>query len=149
MSRSIPSSLRAALACLLLATGILVAFAALGSDRAGSTMTPVQPLSWRNPVIASDFPDPSIVRDGTTYWATSTSSAAAPGFALMRSEDLVHWTPAGQIFARTPAWAADSLWEPELFIDGGGVRVYYSARKRDGRMCVGVATAPARIARSA
>jgi beta-xylosidase len=99
------------------------------------------PLVWSNPVIASDFPDPSVVHDHETYWATSTSSAAAPGFPLMRSTDLVHWTPAGTIFSQLPAWAADSFWAPEIFVDSSGVRVYYSARKRGGRLCVAVATA--------
>jgi beta-xylosidase len=102
-----------------------------------------KPVVWTNPVIAADFPDPSIVRDGATYWATSTSSAAAPGFPLMVSTDLVVWTPAGTIFQQLPRWASDSFWAPEIFIDAAGVRVYYSARRRGGRMCVAVATASA------
>jgi beta-xylosidase len=116
--------------------------AAAAQDAAAPVLPPPTPKAWSNPVIASDFPDPSVVRDGETYWATSTSSAAAPGFPLMRSTDLVTWTPAGTIFSQLPAWAADSFWAPEIFVDPSGVRVYYSARKRGGRICVAVATAP-------
>ena len=117
--------------------------------RAGEAAAPAKPIvrlkgpaTWSNPVIAADFPDPSVVRDGERYWATSTSSAAAPGFPLMTSTDLVHWEAAGTIFQQLPGWASDSFWAPEIYLDSGGVRFYYSARKRGGRMCVAVATAP-------
>ena len=124
----------------------LLALALTGAVQAAVAQAPIKhggsgPVVWTNPVIAGDFPDPSIVRDGATYWATSTSSAAAPGFPLMRSTDLVHWTPAGTIFRRPPRWASDSFWAPEIFIDPAGVRVYYAARRRNGRLCVAVATA--------
>jgi beta-xylosidase len=110
--------------------------------QAPPTVSPV-PARWTNPVIAADFPDPSIVRDGGTYWATATSTDTAPGFPLMRSADLVHWTPAGTIFPRLPGWARDSFWAPEIYLDAGGARVYYAARRAHGRLCVAVATAPA------
>jgi beta-xylosidase len=116
--------------------------AADAQDAAAPVPVRPAPLSWRNPVIETDFPDPAVVRIGDTYWATSTSSASAPGFPLMRSTDLVHWQPAGTIFARLPAWASDSLWAPEIFADAAGVRVYYTARRRGGPLCVAVATAP-------
>jgi xylan 1,4-beta-xylosidase len=115
--------------------------AAAAQDAAAPVLTTPAPMVWSNPVIAGDFPDPSVVHDRGTYWATSTSSAAAPGFPLMRSTDLVHWTPAGEIFSRLPAWASGSFWAPEIFVDASGVRAYYSARKRGGRLCVAVATA--------
>jgi beta-xylosidase len=128
-------------ALLLLVVLMLGVKAARAQDAAAPVLTKPAPLVWSNPVIASDFPDPSVVRDGETYWATSTSSAAAPGFPLMRSTDLVHWTAAGTIFTKLPAWASNSFWAPEIFVDASGVRVYYSARKRGGRLCVAVATA--------
>ena len=101
------------------------------------------PLTWQNPVVDNDFPDPSAVRVDGVYWATSTSSALAPGFPLLRSTDLVHWQQVGSIFRRLPRWASDSLWAPELVVDETGVRVYYTARRRRGPLCVAVASAPA------
>jgi len=131
----------------LLVALVAVALAALSAlalwpDRAGSLVTPPIPITWTNPVIATDFPDPSIVRDENAYWATSTSSATAPGFPLMRSTDLIHWTRVGQLFPKLPSWASDSFWAPEIFVDADGVRLYYAARQRGGRLCVAVATAP-------
>lgn len=99
------------------------------------------PLAWANPVVAQDFPDPSAARALGAWWATSTASAAAPGFPLLRSTDLVHWTRAGSVFPRKPAWATDSLWAPELALGADGVRLYYTGRRRDGRLCVAVASA--------
>ncbi|MGZ6641702.1 MAG: glycoside hydrolase family 43 protein [Solirubrobacteraceae bacterium] len=101
------------------------------------------PKVWHNPIVAGDFPDPSAARVGGVYWATSTSSAGAPGFPLLQSADLVHWTRVGSVFRRPPRWAKDSLWAPELAVGPDGVRLYYAARRRDGRLCVAVASAPA------
>src|SRR5947208_1988830 len=75
------------------------------------------PLSWENPVVADDFPDPSAARVDGVAWATATSSARAPGFPLLRSTDLVHWDEVGSVFHRPPAWSTGSLWAPELVVD--------------------------------
>jgi beta-xylosidase len=125
--------------CSLLAAALLVLFAGAIDDVA---IAATGPFTWRNPLIGVDFPDPHITRVGEVYWATSTSSAAAPGFPLMRSTDLVTWQPAGTILAKLPAWASGSFWAPEIVIDQAGARVYYSARRKRGSMCVAVATAP-------
>ena len=94
-----------------------------------------------NPIVPGDHPDPTIIRVGDTYWTASTAGNWAPQFALYRSTDLHHWTAAGAIFPHTPAWARSDFWAPELVSDGGRVLVYYVARKRDGPLCVAVATA--------
>jgi beta-xylosidase len=137
---SVRRRLSRALLGLLICAGALSAGAAHAEDAAAPA--PV-PLTWSNPVVAEDFPDPSAARVDGVYWATATSTAAAPGFPLMRSTDLLHWERAGSIFVRRPSWATDSLWAPELVVDESGVRVYYTARRRGGRLCVAVATAPA------
>jgi xylan 1,4-beta-xylosidase len=108
------------------------------------TQAPTPALTYRNPVLAADYPDPSVVRIGREYWATATSSAHAPGFPLVRSTDLVHWQAAGSIFPGPPAWASDSLWAPEIVTGpAGGTLVYYTARRTGGPLCVAVASAPA------
>jgi xylan 1,4-beta-xylosidase len=95
----------------------------------------------RNPIVPGDHPDPTIIRVGKTYWTASTSGNWAPEFPLYRSDDLRHWTAAGAIFPHSPQWARGDFWAPELVFDGGRVLVYYVARKRDGPLCVAVATA--------
>lgn len=101
-------------------------------------------LAYRNPVLRGDFPDPSVLRVGETYWATTTASWRGPGFPILRSGDAVHWTRVGQVFPRIPSWISDSLWAPELVRDPDRDRylLYYSARRARGPLCVAVADAP-------
>ena len=132
-------SLAASLLCLTVAG----ATAARADVAQAPAPDPPPPLAWQNPVVSDDFPDPSAARVGSGYWATSTSTARAPGFPLLQSDDLLHWRQVGQIFPRPPRWTAGSLWAPELVTDAAGTRVYYSARRRGGRLCVAVAAAPA------
>ena len=132
--------LRRLAGCLLLVFAVLGAAGAPADD--AQAPAPAA-LSWQNPVLDGDFPDPSAVQVDGDFWATATSSAYAPGFPLLRSTDLVHWQRIGSIFRRAPRWTAGSLWAPELVVDDAGVRVYYAARRRRGPLCVAVATAPA------
>lgn len=48
-------------------------------------------LKAQNPVIHSDVPDNSIVRDGDTYYMSSTTMHMSPGVPIMKSNDLVNW----------------------------------------------------------
>ncbi|HYE15861.1 MAG TPA: family 43 glycosylhydrolase [Pyrinomonadaceae bacterium] len=107
-----------------------------------------QKATYTNPVIAGDFPDPSVIRVGEEYWATTTTGGWAPHFPLMRSRDLVNWQLVGYVFEKRPAWARADFWAPEIIHDRGRFFVYYTARrdegpKKTGTLCVAVATAPA------
>jgi xylan 1,4-beta-xylosidase len=97
--------------------------------------------NYRNPVLAGDYPDPSVIRVGDEYWATATTSEWAPLFPLLRSRDLVNWDHVGNIFERRPDWAVGNFWAPELFEHQGKFYVYYVARKRGGPLSLAVATA--------
>ncbi|HJR09486.1 MAG TPA: family 43 glycosylhydrolase [Pyrinomonadaceae bacterium] len=97
--------------------------------------------TYTNPVIAGDFPDPSVIRVGDDYWATTTSGEWSPVFLLMHSRDLVRWEARGAVFPNRPAWAARNFWAPELQQHGARFYVYYTARKRNGPLCVAVASA--------
>lgn len=97
--------------------------------------------TYENPVLAGDYPDPSVIRVGNEYWATATTSAWAPIFPLLRSTDLVNWQRAGSVFQAAPAWSAGSYWAPEIAEDRGRFYIYYTARKKGGPLCVAVATA--------
>ncbi|MGI8564935.1 MAG: family 43 glycosylhydrolase, partial [Pyrinomonadaceae bacterium] len=48
-----------------------------------------QRAAYTNPVIAGDYPDPSVIRVGGDYWATVTSGDWAPHFPILHSRDLV------------------------------------------------------------
>ena len=97
--------------------------------------------SYSNPVMSGDFPDPSVIRVGSEYWATATTSQWAPIFPLLRSTDLVNWQSTGAVFQAPPSWSAGSYWAPEISQDAGRYFVYYTARKKDGPLCVAVADA--------
>ncbi len=96
---------------------------------------------YRNPVIAGDHPDPSIIRVGNDYWASSTASAWGPIFPLLHSTDLVNWELTGSVLPHRPGWATDDFWAPEISEFKGRFYVYYVARQRNGLLSVAVATA--------
>lgn len=44
-----------------------------------------------NPVIYADVPDISVIRNGDTYYMSSTTMHLSPGVPIMKSKDLVNW----------------------------------------------------------
>src|ERR671913_2376096 len=59
--------------------------------------------TFENPALAGDYPDPSVIRVGTNYWAVATSSEWAPEFPILLSSDLVNWKIVGAVFQKRPA----------------------------------------------
>lgn len=55
---------------------------------------------YLNPVLAGDYPDPSILKDGEDYYMTHSSFDASPGLLIWHSRDLVNWWPVGPALAR-------------------------------------------------
>lgn len=96
------------------------------------------------PVLAGDWPDPSVVRGDDGYVAVTTSGGWSPSFRILRSSDLTSWRIAGSVFKRPPAWAKTKFWAPELGRLGRRYAIFYSALSRRPRSgyCLGVATAP-------
>lgn len=48
---------------------------------------------YRNPVLAGDYPDPTVLKDGEDYYLTHSSFDAMPGLLIWHSRDLVNWSP--------------------------------------------------------
>jgi xylan 1,4-beta-xylosidase len=92
-------------------------------------------------VIPGDFPDPSVIRYGDRFWATATTSNWAPAYPLLSSADLVHWKTEGHVFPTLPQWADYYFWAPEISEENGKVYIYYTAHKKEGGLCVGIASA--------
>ncbi len=92
-------------------------------------------------VLPGDHPDPSVAKIGGRYWASATTSNWAPAFPLLVSADLVNWKLEGHVFNQLPEWADYYFWAPEVTYDNGRVYVYYSAHKKGGNLCVGIASA--------
>lgn len=107
-----------------------------------------QQQQWfQNPVKPFDLPDPSIIRVGKSFFAAATTSEWLPAFPILHSTDLVNWRIVSSVFPSTPpSWAEGSFWAPELHWDASNstaaqFMVFYTARKRNGPLCVAAATA--------
>ena len=55
--------------------------------------------TFLNPILAGDYPDPSILKDGDDYFMTHSSFDASPGLVVWHSRDLVNWTPVAPALA--------------------------------------------------
>lgn len=68
---------------------------------------PPSPPSWTdpaNPVIGGNFPDPCVIREGSTYYAYCTDNGL-----VSVSTDLQNWTPTG------PGWPGGGMtWAPDV-----------------------------------
>jgi beta-xylosidase len=72
-----------------------------------------QGATYTNPVIDQNFPDPSLLKTGQTFYAYSTNSGE--NMPCERSSDLVHWTPLPDAMPRIPDWANPGrTWAPEV-----------------------------------
>ncbi|MFN7948029.1 MAG: family 43 glycosylhydrolase [Blastocatellia bacterium] len=100
-----------------------------------------QGVTYSNPVLAGDYPDPSVIRVGNDYWATATTSQWAPLFPILHSRDLVNWQLVGAAMHKRPEWSDGSYWAPEISEHKGRFFIYYTGRKKGGPLCVAVATA--------
>ena len=83
--------------------------------------------TFLNPIFAGDHPDPAILKDGDTYYATFSSFEAYPGLLVYKSHDLVNWQPVA------PALHTyiGSVWAPDLIKHDGRYFMYIPARTVD------------------
>lgn len=95
------------------------------------------------PVLAGDWPDPSVIRADNQDLAVSTNGGWAPTIRVLSSPDLHTWSIASSVFRRPPRWARTNFWAPEIARLGRGYAVFYSAlpRRPHSWFCLGVATA--------
>lgn len=77
--------------------------------------------------------DPSMAKDGGTYYVFATGKATEGGQIPVRcSEDLVRWRMCGQVFDGIPKWIGErspetkDLWAPDVSFAHGVYRLYYS-----------------------
>lgn len=92
-------------------------------------------------VMPGDYPDPSAVKIGDRYYASATSSNWAPALPILESRDLLTWDLKGYVFTSLPSWADYYFWAPEITYENGKIFVYYTAHKKEGNLCVAVASA--------
>lgn len=86
--------------------------------------------------LSGDYPlthDPSIARDGDTYYVFATGKAPDGGqFAIRCSNNLTEWKLCGHVFAEIPSWIAKAspqtkeLWAPDVSYFNGKYHLYYA-----------------------
>ncbi|GIG92242.1 family 43 glycosylhydrolase [Plantactinospora endophytica] len=95
-------------------------------------------------VIGSDFPDPDVIRHGSTYYAYSTNNANGNVPVATASSLTGPWTRRPDAMPTLGAWASGGLtWAPDVSARADGrFLLYYTARSRAvGRQCIGAALA--------
>ncbi len=95
-----------------------------------------QQQSPRPLTLSGDFPlthDPSIAKDGSTYYVFATGKAPDGGQLPIRcSQDLMHWVLCGHVFDAIPQWIQErspgtkELWAPDISFEHGEYRLYYA-----------------------
>ncbi|MDT5121969.1 MAG: arabinan endo,5-alpha-L-arabinosidase [Acidobacteriota bacterium] len=103
--------------------------------------------TYTNPVLDSDFPDPTIIRasDGWYYgYATQTIiNGQTINIQVARSKDLIHWEHLGDALPIKPMWAnqTQKFWAPHVSQFGETYYLYYSADPNTlTGLCLAVAT---------
>jgi xylan 1,4-beta-xylosidase len=61
---------------------------------------PAGPGTYRNPVLAGFYPDPSITQVDGTFYLVNSTFAFFPGIPVFESRDLVHWRQIGNVIDR-------------------------------------------------
>ncbi|MFI2743661.1 family 43 glycosylhydrolase [Zhouia sp. PK063] len=95
---------------------------------------------FQQQVIPGELPDPSVIKVDGVYYATGSSNNWGPYFPIYKSSNLQQWQFIGYVFNKAPEWTINSYWAPELYYTNGTFYCYYTARRKDGVSCIGVAT---------
>jgi glycosyl hydrolase family 43 len=92
-------------------------------------------------VYPFDFPDPDVMRVGSTYYAYATNSVSG-NIQIIESSDLTHWSAVGNALPHLPSWAsADYTWAPSVALIGGTYDLYYAVDPTGSPdECISVAT---------
>ena len=111
-------------------TGSKTSSAASGSATPGSASVSANADQFVNPVLAQDFPDPFVLRDGSTYYAYATTDGAQH-IQLAKSSDLVTWETLNDALPKVPLWSTGQTWAPEVAKTSAGFVLYYTAHDSD------------------
>ncbi|MEH1016421.1 family 43 glycosylhydrolase [Micromonospora sp. CPCC 206060] len=128
--------MRRGLACVVAALVISPFVVSAGS--ASATTTPP------SAVIASDFPDPDVIKVGGTYYAYSTNNSFGNVPVATATSLTGPWTRRANALPTLGAWASGGLtWAPDVSQRADGrYLLYYTARSAAvGRQCIGAAVA--------
>jgi xylan 1,4-beta-xylosidase len=78
---------------------------------------------YLNPIFSGDYPDPSILRDGSDYYIVHSSFEYYPGLLIWHSKDLINWTPVTHALHKY----VGSVWAPDLVKHKDKYYIYFPA----------------------
>lgn len=78
---------------------------------------------YTNPIFAGDYPDPSILRDGDTYYMVHSSFEYYPGLLIWKSKDLINWMPVANALHKY----IGSVWAPDMVKYKDKFYIYFPA----------------------
>ena len=78
---------------------------------------------YQNPVINQDIPDPTVIRDGVTFYYCGSTGMHYPSLGIYTSKDLVNWTFLCYPFPKYDG----NVWAPELIMHEGKYYLYFAA----------------------
>ncbi len=71
-------------------------------------------------ILSGDYPDPTILREGDTYYMTHSSFLYRPGLIIFKSKDLLHWERVSCVFTED----IGDVWAPDLVKFEGRYYIY-------------------------
>ncbi|MEO7989826.1 MAG: family 43 glycosylhydrolase [Chryseolinea sp.] len=80
-----------------------------------------------NPILAGDYADPSLLRDGTDYYIVHSSFEYYPGLLIWHSKDLINWTPLTNALHKY----VGSVWAPDLVKFKNKYYIYFPANDKN------------------
>ena len=86
-------------------------------------VTTAQSIQNQTLILAGDYPDPSILRDGNDFYMTHSPFYYSPGFLIWHSTDLVNWEP---VCRAMTDWKGSAM-APDLIKYNGMYYIYYPA----------------------
>jgi beta-xylosidase len=93
---------------------------------------------FRNPVVAANMPDPSLLRVGDIFYLYTTQSDQA-NVQTATSTNLVNWKPGRDALPAVGRWATTGkTWAPEVIAVGGQYVMFYTATdSASSKQCIG------------
>jgi Beta-xylosidase len=106
-------------------TAFLLAFALVSIAQKQSN--PNTGKCYSNPIFSGDYPDPSIMREGDTYYMVHSSFEYYPGLLIWKSTDLINWTPVTNALYKN----VGSVWAPDITKINGKYYIYFPASDKN------------------
>jgi arabinan endo-1,5-alpha-L-arabinosidase len=110
---------------------LLIGLALFGTCGSNSTPPPAPDTGLQGDI--QGVHDPSLIKQGSTYYLFSTDTGQPGHIPIRCSTDLQAWTLCGRVFDALPTWiqqeipAVSGLWAPDISYFSGRYYVYYAA----------------------